>query len=52
VEILRDLLHEATSPVRDERRTQSRRMILILGSIPVSFAVFIWMLVDLWRSVE
>jgi Na+-transporting NADH:ubiquinone oxidoreductase subunit NqrD len=52
VEIGRDLIHEATSPVRDARRTESRKMIVLLGSIPVLFGVLIWLLVDLWRAVE
>lgn len=52
IEILRDLAHEATSPVKDARRDESRRMVLILGSIPVSFGILIWLLVQLWRTVE
>lgn len=52
IEILRDLVHEATSPVKDARRDESRRMVLILGSIPVSFGILIWVLIQLWRAVE
>jgi hypothetical protein len=50
IEILRDLLHEATSPVKDAQRTEARRMILILGSIPVSLALFIGLMVELWAA--
>jgi hypothetical protein len=52
IEILRDLVHEATSPVKDARRADSRALMLILISIPLLFASLIWLLVELWRSVE
>jgi hypothetical protein len=50
LEILRDLAHEASSPVKDAKRTESRRMILILGSIPVSLGLFVCLLWELWEA--